>query len=218
MADSKTDIQLVLQFLIKYLTLFHIVTRSIFFTNQEGQLCLLLVLWHVLLPHLFHTQKFLYGSHLYVGVIQIEAFCLKSLEKLTEGKKHLFGIMWLEKNFNLHVQIWHGSLPKNYLWTCFPKKERAHLFISCPKKTKSFKENFLLILQSSSFKMDSNRKLLNVGFFWDKPQKRCANIIADSDTFKRYRDFETWVGKWSNWNGGVIIFLHYFLTNVVITG
>ena len=37
-----------------------------FFTNQEGQLCLLLMLWHVFLPHLFHTPKFPYGSHLKV--------------------------------------------------------------------------------------------------------------------------------------------------------
>ena len=24
-----------------------------------------------------------------------------------------------------------------------------------------------------------------------KPQKRCANIISDSETFKQYRDFDT---------------------------
>ena len=37
-------------------------------------------------PQLFHTPKFSYGSHLYVGAIQIETFCLKSLEKWTEGR------------------------------------------------------------------------------------------------------------------------------------
>ena len=84
-----------------------------FFTNQEAQLCLLLVLQHVLLPHLFHTPKFPEGSHLYVGAIQIEMFCLKLLEKWTEGKIHLFGIFWLKWNFNLHVQIQHGSFPRN---------------------------------------------------------------------------------------------------------
>ena len=52
-----------------------------FFTNQESQLCLLLGLQQVLLPPLFHTPKFPYGSHLYVDAIQIETFCLKSLEK-----------------------------------------------------------------------------------------------------------------------------------------
>ena len=31
-----------------------------------------------------------------------------------------------------------------------------------------------------------------------KPQKKCANIIADSATFKQYGDFDTWVGRWSN--------------------
>ena len=50
--------------------------------NIKKKLCLLLMLWNVLLPHLFHTPKFSYGSHLYVGVIQIETFCLKSFEKL----------------------------------------------------------------------------------------------------------------------------------------
>ena len=39
---------------------------------QEAQLCFFLVLCHVLLPHLFHTAKFLYGSYLYVGGIQIK--------------------------------------------------------------------------------------------------------------------------------------------------
>ena len=82
----------------------------------------------------------------------------------------------------------------------------------------------LLIFQSSSFKIDVNRKLPKFGLFETnrsvgaKPLKRCANIIADSETFKRYGDFDTWVGRLSNWNGGVTIFSHYFLTNVVITG
>ena len=93
-ANSETDIQLVLQLVIKYLTLFHIVTMSIFSQIKKVNLVLiLLVLRHILLPHLFHTPKFPYGSHLYLGVIQIETFCLKSLEKLTEGKKHLFGTL-----------------------------------------------------------------------------------------------------------------------------
>ena len=68
-------------------------SQGLFFTNQEAQLCLLLVLRYVLLPHLFISPKFPYGSHLYVGAVQIETFCFKSLEKLTEGKKHLFRIL-----------------------------------------------------------------------------------------------------------------------------
>ena len=60
-----------------------------FVTNQEAQLWLLLVLWYVLLPHLFHTPKFPYGSHLYVGPFEIDTFCCESLEKWTEGKNHL---------------------------------------------------------------------------------------------------------------------------------
>ena len=42
-------------------------------------------------PHLFRTPKFPYRSHLYVGVVQIEIFCHKSLEKLTEGRNTFLG-------------------------------------------------------------------------------------------------------------------------------
>ena len=79
--------------------------------------------------------------------------------------------------------------------------------------------------KDTSFHSMSQKESFNIlGFFETnrsvgaKPLKRRANIIADSETFKRYRDFDTWVGRWSNWNGGVIIFSDYLLTNVVITG
>ena len=49
-----------------------------------------------------------------------------------------------------------------------------------------------------------------------KPPKRCANITANSEPFKQYGDVGTWVGRWSKWNGGVIIFSPIFLTNVLI--
>ena len=49
-----------------------------------------------------------------------------------------------------------------------------------------------------------------------KPQKECDNIIADSESFKQYGDFATWVGRWSRWNGGEIIFSHIYLSNVLI--
>ena len=41
-------------------------------------------------PHLFHTPLFPYGSHLYVGAIWSENFCLKSIAKWMKGKKHFF--------------------------------------------------------------------------------------------------------------------------------
>ena len=45
--------------------------------------------------------------------------------------------------------------------------------------------------------MNLNKKLPNLGIFETnrsvrtKPEKGCANIIADYETFKRYRDFDT---------------------------
>ena len=101
MADSKTDIKLVPQLVIKYLTLFHIVTGYIFSQFKTVNF-FLLMLGHVLLPNLFHIPKFPYGSHLYVGVIQIEIFCLKFLEKFTDGKKHFFLDFVTRMNLNLH--------------------------------------------------------------------------------------------------------------------
>ena len=77
----------------------------------------------------------------------------------------------------------------------FQRKE-GHLFITCPKKTDSLKKIDFLF-QSSSSKIDSNRNFQLLGFFETngsvgaKPPKRCENIIADSETFKRYRDFDT---------------------------
>ena len=41
-----------------------------YFTNQKAQLWLLLVLWYSLLPHIFHTQTFQYGPHLYVVAVK----------------------------------------------------------------------------------------------------------------------------------------------------
>ena len=50
----------------------------------------------------------------------------------------------------------------------------------------------------------------------DKPPKTCTNIIADSESFKKYRDFGTWMGSWSKWNYGVITCWHIYLTNLLI--
>ena len=88
MADSKTEILFVLQSVIKYLILFQIVTSSIFSKFKKLNF---VYYWCFNIVHfslLFHTPKFSYGSHLDVGLIKI--FCFKSLDKWTEGKKHLF--------------------------------------------------------------------------------------------------------------------------------
>ena len=162
MADSKTEIQLVLQLVIEYLTLFHFFTRSFFFTNQEAQLCLLLVLRHVLLPHIFHTPKFSYGSHLYVGVIQIETFCLKSLKNGWRGRNTFFEFCDLNETLIFMSKFSMEGFLEIYYELVFQRKE-GHIFsYHVPK---SFKENLLLIFQSSGFKIDSNRKPPNFGLF-----------------------------------------------------
>ena len=106
----------------------------------------------------------------------------------------------------------------------FQRKE-GHIFSDyVPKRPKVLKkiDFWYFKVQVSKWTQIENFQIL--GFFdtnrsvGAKPKKRCANIIADSETYEQYGDFDTWVGRWSNWNGAVIIFSHYFLTNVVKTG
>ena len=84
-------------------------------------------------------------------------------------------------------------------------------------KTKSWKENWLLIFQSSSLKTDLNRKLLSFGLFlrqtglWEpNPSKNVQVFFADSESCERCGDFSTRVGRWSTWNGDVTVFVTHF--------
>ena len=108
-----------------------------------------------------NIQSLFYGAHIYVGAIQ-------SLEK---WKQFFFKVLGLEWNFYLDVQILHGILSTNILWIVCPKKGRTHIVISCPKKTKSWKENLLFIFQSSCFQTDSNRKQVCVSLTPNKMHK-----------------------------------------------
>ena len=66
-ANSKTDIKLVLLSVIKYLTVFNIVTRSIFSQIKKLNFVYCWCFDMFYYPYLFHAPKFWYGSHLYVG-------------------------------------------------------------------------------------------------------------------------------------------------------
>ena len=105
------------------------------------------------------------------------------------------------------------------------QRKEGHIFsYHVPKRPKILKKIDFWYFKVQVSKLTCIESFKILGFFETnrsvgaKPLKLCTNIIADSETFKRYGDFDTWVGRWSNWNGGVIIFSHYFLTNVVITG
>ena len=88
-------------------------------------------------PHLFHTPKFPYRSHLYVGAIQIETFCLKSLEKWTEGKKHLFGFCDSNETlFYMSKFSMEAFLEINYE-LIFQRKE-GNIFYSISQKDQKF--------------------------------------------------------------------------------
>ena len=55
-------------------------------------------------------------------------------------------------------------------------------------------------------------------FVGANPTNVCNFFFADSDSFKRYRDFDTWDGRWSKWNSDVNFCLHIVITNVLIAG
>ena len=95
---------------------------------------------------------------------------------------------FLEINYELVFQRKEGHVPKRP--KVLKKIDFWYFKVQVSKLTRI--ENFQIL----GF-FETNR---SVGA---KPLKRWANIIADSETFKRYGDFDTWVGGWSNWNGGV---------------
>ena len=117
-----------------------------------------------------------------------------------------------------------------YKWVMswFSKQRKGTSCLTMSQKDQMFWRKYTFGILKFKFQTDLNKiKKKNFkfqGFFETnrpvgaKPLKKCTNIIADSETFRWNRDFETWVGRWSNWNGGVILLSHYFLTNVVITG
>ena len=106
----------------------------------------------------------------------------------------------------------------------FQRKEWHIFSYHVPKKQTVLKKIYFWYFKVQVSKWTQIENFQIIGFFdtnrsiQAQPKKRWANIIADSETFNLYRAFNTWVGRWSNWNGGVIIFSHNFLTNVVITG
>ena len=74
-----------------------------------------------------------------------------------------------------------------------------------------------MIFLSLSFKTNLNQKLTILDLFYNIPircnqtrEKKCVNIFADSELCVKYRDFGTWVGRWSKGNGGVTIFSTVF--------
>ena len=95
----------------------------------------------------------------------------------------------------------------NLFWTLWVVFQKYHEF--CKKLT----------FDLSKFKFQNwlKPKTYIFGTFL-RPKKKFANIIADSEPCIKYKDFGTWVSRWSKWNGGATIFSHFFLSYGLITG
>ena len=138
MADSKTDIQLVLQLVINiypYSTLsqgpfFHKSGRSTLFIAGAST-CFIT-------PPFSYTKISVRISP--VGVIQIETYCLKSLEKLTEGEKDILG--FCDSNETLIFKSKFSKedfLEINY--EIVVQRKEGHIFLyHVPKRPKVFKK------------------------------------------------------------------------------
>ena len=108
-----------------------------FVTNQEAQLGLLLVLWYVLLPHLFHTPKCPYGSHLCVGAIQIETFIFYSLEKGWRGRIHFVTSCDLNGTFIFMSKFSMEACPPMKFELVVQRKEGLIFSYHVPKRPKA---------------------------------------------------------------------------------
>ena len=85
----------------------------------------------------------------------------------------------------------------------FQRKE-GHIFSwHVPKRPQVLKKIYFWYFKAQVSKWTQIENSHSLGFFGTnrsvgaKPQKIGANIIADSESFKRYGDFGTWVGRWS---------------------
>ena len=78
----------------------------------------------------------------------------------------------------------------------FSKERKDTAFHIMPKKDQQFKRKLTFDISKFQFQNGLEQKTSKCVFFFlntnrsvgAKPQKRCANIMADSETFKQYRD------------------------------
>ena len=138
-----------------------------------------------------------------------------------EGKNPIFTFCDSNETFIFMSKFSMEACPQmNWL----SKERKDSSFHNMSQKDQKLKRKLTFDIPKFKFQNGLECKTSIFRLFWDKqacrrkPLNKCANIIADSETFKRYVDFDTWVGRWLKWNDGIIIFSHYFLTNVVITG
>ena len=115
-------------------------------------------------------------------------------------------------------------MPTNELWFGFHKQTRTHLFISYFKDTKKLQKKNTFDLSNFQFQNKQIPKTYILGSFLDEPlhcsqnQKQLfLNIFADPDLCIKYRDFGTWVSRWSKWNGGLTICSHFLRNYGLIT-
>ena len=127
------------------------------------------------------------------------------------------------KLYSLHANF-EWKLAQKWVMTWFSKTRKGpYCHITLRKYQKCCKQmNFYL----SKFKFENGLKpktyIFGTFLRQTAPRKRNpkkgGNIFADSEPCIKYGYFGTRVSRWSKWNGGVIIFSHTFLTNVLIAG
>ena len=175
-------------------------------------------------PTFFIHQNFRTDLTCMWVLFKLKVFVLNPQKNWQRGRNTFLGFCDLNETLIFMSKFsMEAFLEINYEFV-FQRKE-GHIFsYHVPKQPKVLKKIYFWYfkVQVSKWTRIENFQILDfcetnrsVGA---KPQKRCANFIEDSETFQRYGDVDTSAGRWSNWNDGVIIFSHYFLTNVVITG
>ena len=120
---------------------------------------------------------------------------------------------WM-KLYSLHANI-EWKLAHKWVMTWFSKTRKGP---SCHITFRKYQKRCMKI--TSEVQVSNRTKTKNI-HFWDffetnrsaegKPQKKCQNVLADSEPWIKYGDFGTWVSRCSKWNCGVIICSHIFL-------
>ena len=134
MADSKTNIQLVLQFVIKYLTLFHIVTRSIFSQIKKVNFvnCWCFDMFYY--PTFFIHQNFSTDLTCMWVYFKLKHFVLNYWKKWRRGRNTFLGFSDLNKTLIFMSKCCMEAFLEINYELVFQRKEEQIILYHVPKR------------------------------------------------------------------------------------
>ena len=166
------------------------------------------MLWCFITPP-FHTQKYPYGSDLYVG-FKSKHLVFNCYKTGWRGRIHFLPfVIWMKLLSLVPNSAW--KLAHKWSINLWSKIKEEHNFsYHVPKRPKFLKRKMTFEIPKFKLLNRLEQVLRQTGLWEPKPPKNLQVLFADSEFRKWCRDFNIWVGRWSKWNGGVTVFHTFF--------